>query len=91
MLSKTTAARLAANSIARCLVSRYGVTGLASEPNTIEWACSFLLGTDFGAKEPMPAEAVRGSLRVLNSIRVSQGVSPWHPPYGNPLFEAVKK
>ena len=80
-MSATQTARTAldSNIVAKILVDRYGVSGLAADAVTIEWA------VDHALKTHAPV-AVKTALKRLNNKRESLGRMPAFMPYGHPLF-----
>jgi hypothetical protein len=77
--TKTARTALDSNIVAKTLVDRYGVSGLAADPLTIEWAVDHALKSH-------AVVAVRTALKRLNNKREALGRMPAFMPYGHPLF-----
>ena len=73
------APNLSKNSIAKTLVDVYGVTALAADPVTVEWAAERVLKTE-------SAESTAKALRQVNRARERMGKMPMYPRYGTALF-----
>ncbi len=78
-MATQTRTALDSNIVAQTLVNTYGVSGLAADVITIEWAVDHALKTHASA-------AVKTALSRLNSKRVAMGKMPSYPRYGHPLF-----